>query len=108
MLTYCSHCMNSISEKEQVSTLPVTLFDFISFLYFHGNPLEISTNEQDVQELHGEGVLQAIEFLEEKGFIVSCDSGLELIKVKPLGFRPYTNGIFLGYHFCKHVGHPVN
>ena|SRR5260221_12521991 len=111
MLTYCSHCVEKhLAQKSEI--LPSILFEYISLLYFNGSTLELSTNEDDVRIVHGEGVHEAFQWLEQNGFIVTCDSGLELVKVKPLGFRisfePYYGELKPTYHFCKCQGLHAN
>lgn len=97
MLTiiYCDRCKDSLLEYGEIA---FTLFSFICDQFFKNDPLEISTNIED--SIHGYSMI--VRFLELKGFVLTTESGVESIQVKPLGFHCFGDNDWKVCRFCVH------
>jgi hypothetical protein len=77
---YCDECKSKLCECGDIA---FALFEHICEQYFDGQPLELSTCVHDRTHSY----LEIIRYLEIKGFVVTTESGENLIQVKPIGLR---------------------
>ncbi len=111
MLKFCEHCMNDLGVTHNHFH---NLFKNICIEYANdGQPIELDFAEC----YYDPEFIQTIEYLEHKGFIISTESDLKLIQIKPLGMtcqevpefniENHNKGIFTHTecHICPRKGH---
>lgn len=92
---FCDLCQKKVRAYGDIA---FSLFEFICESYFKNYPLEICTDSQKGPY----DFLQIIYFLESKGLVITTESSLFMIQVKPLGFDLFVDDIDIFAHFCVH------
>lgn|SRR5438477_3080003 len=97
-ILYCGDCHDSLCKYGEVAT---DLFMHIceSFLVSK-KPMEIQTNVHELQH----GVMEIIQFLEMKYYVVSTEIENETLLVKPLGIQCLQKEENHVFHVCFNRG----
>ena len=94
-LTFCQDCER---ELRSFGNFAFEAFEYICFMYFYDAPIEILDHEF-------ENIFDAVslwKFLENKSYVITTESGLDTIQIKPLHVSSSRglNGRYV--RFCKH------
>src|SRR6185436_13963504 len=93
-ISYCTECRESMNSYGEICN---DLFDEICEEYICTNDcLELCTSPKGKFYF----LVNIIKFLEIKNHVISSESGIDFIKVKPLGINSVLDGQCLTYHIC--------
>ena len=102
-LVYCCYCFEMLKEKsknENKGKMPLWAYEHIcEHFAIYQMPLEIC----DDLHAYNHGFLEAVAFLEHNRFVYSRETGIDMLKIFPIGLTCEDNE----FHFCptSHLTH---